>query len=129
MNKQNTIAIGIVMLMIFGIGIAVKIKTSRADTQTTEILEPSPDESYGDHTIVGEHVSECSYCKSKQNIPSQRFGSFHRILNQLTGKHAHFHRCSTCGEKYVCRFECNLSEDNIHHHEQGLLSRSKEGKE
>lgn len=128
--NQQTIYAGAACLVLCGVLLLFKAnKSGQAKTGTvmepvpTVTTVPAPD--HNQHTIVAEHESVCSYCKAKQQHPARRFASYHRIEDDSDGEHAHFHLCAVCKEKFVCRFDCTLREDDIHHHEQGLKSRQK----
>ena len=78
---------------------------------------------YDADTIVPEHDSVCSYCENSETRYKRRFGLFNRWHDQLDGTYAHSHKCSECGEEYVCGFQCTLTDSARVRIEKGLKSR------
>ena len=89
------------------------------------IMDPQiTQDPYNDETIVAEHEAVCSYCSEKLFFKDRRFGSYHRVNDRHDGEHCHFHRCTKCGDEFVCGFESTIDPHLVDRIELGFKSRS-----
>lgn len=99
------------------------IEASEFVSAPAEYVGPTVVTDYDQDTIVPAHDAVCRYCNEVHHCGERRFGLYRRFENQLTGVYAHVHRCPSCNERYICGFQCTMSDGPRERAEVGLKSR------